>query len=400
MVLRALLTLTFVVSISASASAATVEGTDDYGESVVVTDSTGERNRLELSDGEELVVREHGRAPLVGSGTCRNVEPRVVRCAETGEIEVLAGSGDDTVDGSQTWTGVGVIGGPGDDRIAGGRGGDELRGGDGDDMVAGGAGPDNLHGGPGSDRLDGGRGADSASWSGDRGPLRADLRRGTASSADGRDRLLGVERLTGTDRDDHLAGNAGANRLDGGDGADRLIGRGGPDRLATGTLDGRADGDADRLECGAGVDTVADAGHGTFGGARRPEPITPDCEQLEGPNANLAFETIRAHPVERDGGRRVEVQAVCNPEYSRCRLRATLVAAGRVLGRSSLRRVRPTIVRLRMRLRRPLPTAGVVTVRVNGSWGGSRYAFTYRVRRGRAHASAASNGSAVADLLP
>lgn len=51
-------------------------------------------------------------------------------------------------------------GGPGDDRIFGGRGADTIDGGDGNDLIRGGRGGDVIDAGAGNDRIYAGRGAD------------------------------------------------------------------------------------------------------------------------------------------------------------------------------------------------------------------------------------------------
>jgi Ca2+-binding RTX toxin-like protein len=54
-----------------------------------------------------------------------------------------------------------LLGGPGNDRLAGGPGADALLGGQGNDRLRGGPGGDGLYGGLGNDWLDGGVDADS-----------------------------------------------------------------------------------------------------------------------------------------------------------------------------------------------------------------------------------------------
>jgi Ca2+-binding RTX toxin-like protein len=122
------------------------------------------------------------------------------------------GAAADLGDGSDRYVGGAsafnlVLGGPGNDRMTGGRFRDSLQGGSGDDRAAGGAGRDILVGNSGNDRLSGG--ADD------------DLLSGNA----GNDVLLGGP---GTDL---LGGGAGMDHLFGGPGPDTLIGGPAKDRL-------------------------------------------------------------------------------------------------------------------------------------------------------------------------
>lgn len=206
-----------------------------------------------------------------------------------------------------------VRGGVGQDVLHGGGGADELEGGTGDDVGYGGAGDDTLTGDLGADRLYGGEGDDRfvdgsleagtpEETGGDRydgrdGADTVDYHRsvGTGGSglivqlADGlapgfaqqgeeMDRLLSIENLIGSDRDDVIVGNEAANQLTGLGGSDRLYGRGGGDTLIVGSEAGRravnfADGGAgddlvrgwggsdDRLLGGLGADRLDGGSH-------------------------------------------------------------------------------------------------------------------------------------------
>jgi Ca2+-binding RTX toxin-like protein len=179
------------------------------------------------------LVKVDGKDPRTGS----------IACSKVSEVDAVAGPGNDRVDfsgvgpdsgfgqrdlpggfghgtgaaadlgdGSDRYTGGAsafnlVLGGPGNDRMTGGRFRDSLQGGSGDDSAAGGAGRDILLGNSGNDKLNGG--ADD------------DLLSGNA----GNDVLIGG---AGTDL---LGGGAGVDRLFGGPGPDQLIGGPGKDRL-------------------------------------------------------------------------------------------------------------------------------------------------------------------------
>lgn len=84
---------------------------------------------------------------------------RTIRLERPGFVAIEAvagGSADDVLLGACM-----TVGGPGDDRLAGGKEGDLLLGGPGNDELDGREGPDTLNGGPGNDVLRGGRGADA-----------------------------------------------------------------------------------------------------------------------------------------------------------------------------------------------------------------------------------------------
>ena len=141
-----------------------------------------------------------------------------------------------------------LLGGEGDDQLSGDARANRLRGLGGNDRLTGGAGDDELTGGAGADMLDGGAGVDWASYLLAVEGVTASLATGTGTrgEADG-DRFTDIENLLGSDHDDQLSGDVGANQLDGGDGNDSLAGGDGDD-----LLDGGAG--ADVLDGGAGVD--------------------------------------------------------------------------------------------------------------------------------------------------
>ena len=141
-----------------------------------------------------------------------------------------------------------LAGTAGDDVVCGLGGNDVLSGLDGKDTLYGGSGKDKLVGGAGNDRLVGEAGADTAGFARAPRSIRANLVRGRASG-DGADRLVGVERLTGSRYGDVLRGARGSNVLSGGRGADRLYGLGGRDKLRGGP-------GADYLSGGPGRDRL------------------------------------------------------------------------------------------------------------------------------------------------
>ncbi|MFM2391330.1 MAG: hypothetical protein RLZZ437_2885 [Pseudomonadota bacterium] len=144
-----------------------------------------------------------------------------------------------------------LSGGAGDDVVGGRGGGDTLSGGHGNDTLIGDTGDDLLWGDDGADVLNGQDGLDLAAyWATTGVGVVADLANATLNtgSAAG-DTYLSVEGLRGTELNDVLGGDGGANVLFGGAGADHLSGRDGNDSLFGG-------GGADTLDGGAGFDTL------------------------------------------------------------------------------------------------------------------------------------------------
>lgn len=141
-----------------------------------------------------------------------------------------------------------IQGSPLDDLIRGLGGNDRLYGEDGNDILDGGDGDDILIGGRGADTLIGGNGIDTASYVTAQSAVIADLRNDGWSGDAAGDTYFGVENLTGSNFNDILFGNVGANRLDGGRGSDLLDGGDGNDVLVGGF-------GADTLSGGFGADT-------------------------------------------------------------------------------------------------------------------------------------------------
>ncbi|MEL6267570.1 MAG: hypothetical protein AAFR52_18330, partial [Pseudomonadota bacterium] len=155
-------------------------------------------------------------------------------------IENLIGTqSDDTLEGDAGANRL--LGRFGNDVIIGGRGNDVL-GGDGSD--------DLLEGGEGADELFGGNGSDTASYRSSSAAVTVKLFNGTATGGDAEgDALVSIENLTGSNRDDVLSGDAGANTLRGGEGDDLIEGGRGNDALG-------GEGGDDTLEGGDGADRL------------------------------------------------------------------------------------------------------------------------------------------------
>jgi Ca2+-binding RTX toxin-like protein len=140
---------------------------------------------------------------------------------------------------------------PKDDRLTGKSGKDVLNGLAGDDTLKGLGGNDVLAGGKGNDLIDGGKGIDTASYAKAAKKVAVDLALKGAQNTggDGKDRLAGIENLTGSKFGDNLYGDKKNNVLDGGGKDDLLSGRAGNDVLKGGT-------GADVLIGGTGADVL------------------------------------------------------------------------------------------------------------------------------------------------
>ncbi|HYC99277.1 calcium-binding protein [Brevundimonas sp.] len=139
------------------------------------------------------------------------------------------------------FTGVGGFTGTGNgqtNQITGGDGADLLSGMGGDDILIGGDGPDTFRGGAGNDHFTGGgTGGDTIDYSLAGGGVRVELAKTQVldDGDGGVDTYVGIENATGSNFDDVLVGNAGANVLSGGLGRDTLVGYEGEDVLMGGS---------------------------------------------------------------------------------------------------------------------------------------------------------------------
>lgn len=139
----------------------------------------------------------------------------------------------------------------GDDVFLGLSGANSLFGGDGDDR---------FYSGKDADLMDGGSDVDTVFYARSNSGVLVDLQSGAGHSgfAEG-DRLVAIENLYGSNHDDTLSGDAGANQLVGHAGDDILMGQGDDDRLfgreGNDTLIG-GEG-SDRLEGGEGFDVAS-----------------------------------------------------------------------------------------------------------------------------------------------
>ncbi|MEL7466528.1 MAG: hypothetical protein AAFN79_20815, partial [Pseudomonadota bacterium] len=223
-------------------------------------------NVIEGGDGDDTIIGGAGDDTLTGGDD--GAEGDTVSF-ETATASVAVDLNVTTAQNTGAETGVDTIlffenvtGGAGRDALTGDGQANRLEGGANRDTLIGGEGEDTLEGGGGNDTLDGGEGVDTADFSDATSDTLAILlnRDGVAQStlSSGRDTFIGIENLIGSDFDDRLFGDAGANRIEGGDGVDTLDGVAGDDSLFGGAgNDGfRARGGADLFDGGDDVDFV------------------------------------------------------------------------------------------------------------------------------------------------
>lgn len=199
----------------------------------------GETNDVDVRFGTDSVtVTDPGKTLTPGTG-CRGVSADTVTCSrdETGYgasgYTISTEDGDDKVrvsvantSSNGSWTSSSSISGS----IDGGSGDDELRGGSGQDTLIGGSGADVLRGGEGTyDTVIYGDHPDAVTVT-----IGAGANDGNATDGlllPGDDVGGDVENVSGTNGDDDITGDAGANNLYGGGGSDTIDGGAGNDWL-------------------------------------------------------------------------------------------------------------------------------------------------------------------------
>jgi len=239
----------------------TITGSDAneffYGEDGNDTiNAGGGIDRVYGGDGNDIQRGQGGNDQLYGSAGADQLNGGTgfdianYRAAASAITVNLAtgGTGGDA-DGDTYFGLEAIYGSDFNDSMTGNNSTNELRGFDGDDILDGSGGNDRLFGGEGADILIGGTGIDIAMFTVATAGVTLDLATGgTGGEATG-DSYSGIEWVFGSDFDDDITGDNGANRLTGNDGNDTLNGAGGNDRLLGG------DGN-DTINGGDGVDTI------------------------------------------------------------------------------------------------------------------------------------------------
>ncbi|MDM0024029.1 peroxidase family protein [Variovorax saccharolyticus] len=217
------------------------------------------------------------------AGATVNLQAGTASSADTGNdtvatIEhVIGGAGNDNLTGSAAANTL--EGGGGNDTINAGGGADMLNGGAGTDTLNGDAGNDVINGGADNDTATGGAGNDNFvatlndgndSYTGGAGVDTYDLSATSAGvtvtttqavgAATGTDALNTIENVIGSQGNDSITLDAGANLVDGQDGDDTINTGAGVDRLIGGlgndTMNGGAGNDIFEFAAGFGNDTI------------------------------------------------------------------------------------------------------------------------------------------------
>lgn len=242
------------------------------------------------SNGDDDVVATYSAGPQITvSITANGGAPSTFALPEAPDSIMLAGlAGDDTLNaaGFPPTTSVILLGGEGNDELAGdatedalvdGPGDDILAAAGGDDALPNNEGEDYLDAGPGEDlfvsdaicdgdSLDGGLGRDNANWANLDEAITIDMGIGRAGriGPDGEaqcpseallTKLVGLEDIEGTSAGDIMIGDSGPNQLLGRFGPDRYYAAGGNDSILANSGTPGADPDP-TIDCGDGWDTA------------------------------------------------------------------------------------------------------------------------------------------------
>ena len=216
------------------------------GDDVIYGGTTGAAADVVLGgDGDDVLYSGPGAGQIVGgigNDTIHYLDGHVIDVITNGgtghdiaDFSAVTSTGHDIdlatglIDGAKTIADI--------EHVVGTQMGDTLTGGAGAETLDGSGGSDTLNGSAGADSLDGGGGSDTLSYAGSPSKVTLSLVTGLGSGgdADG-DTVANVETVVGSDFNDILFGDAGANGLFGGSGIDVLQGGAGPD-----LLDGGAD---------------------------------------------------------------------------------------------------------------------------------------------------------------
>ncbi|MEO1601006.1 MAG: calcium-binding protein, partial [Pseudomonadota bacterium] len=251
-----------------------VEGAADIADDIDVIGGSGNDTLTGNSDDwDEDFFGNDGDDLITGNGGDDDIE------GGSGNDTLIGGDGDDLTDELATEDDSD------DDVLDGGSGDDSLLGEQGNDVLLGGSGNDSLFGGDEEDVLSGGSGDDSLDGGDDDDVLSGDDGNDTLLGGSGSDALdggSGNDSLEGGDGDDVLEGGSGNDTLiggdgddiiDGGEGADEMTGGSGADTFFFGPAASNVNADSRPTEPGADCITDFDSDEGdvidfsTYGGA-------------------------------------------------------------------------------------------------------------------------------------
>ena len=210
------------------------------------------------NDGDNVIVGGKGADTLDGGAGRDEISYSTSDAGVSVNLGTSAVSGGDA-EGDQISNFEDVRGSEHHDILMGDGTANELKGGKGNDTLIGGGGADTLVGGDGEDLVD---------YASSSAGVSVDLTLGLSTGGDAAgDKLISIEKISGSFHDDTLIGDVEDNWLEGVTGADSLSGAGGADTLVGGigadSLDGGAGNDVllgedgnDSLAGGAGADTL------------------------------------------------------------------------------------------------------------------------------------------------
>lgn len=220
------------------------------------TAAPGETNSVTITrEGETFLVNDFASA-VTAQAPCTQVDANTASCPFTAGEQPIPGVVADGGDGNDAITVAGT------DTTA-----TRLLGGDGNDTIAGGAGDDRIDGGLGDDNLTGGAGADMITYETRTADVTVSLKAGTGGQEGEADTLAGFEILRGGKGVDVLLGGPADDMIEGGPGADNVNGGAGDDTL----FGGRG---PDAMRGGPGNDLLYDdSGRNTFEGGSGKDEI-------------------------------------------------------------------------------------------------------------------------------
>ncbi len=191
----------------------------------------GQNDRLFGNAGDDTIDGGAGNDTIDGGAgndtlTYASATANVTVSLAVATVQVTGGAGNDRVSDFEN-----LIGGAGNDTLAGDSGNNLVQGGAGNDSINASGGDDTIEGGGGNDSMDGSLGNDTLSYASAISNITFSLALTAAQETGGagRDTATDFENLIGGAGNDNLTGSTGDNVLTGGAGADSLTGGGGID---------------------------------------------------------------------------------------------------------------------------------------------------------------------------
>ncbi|WP_250645460.1 Ig-like domain-containing protein [Salidesulfovibrio onnuriiensis] len=189
------------------------------------------KDTINAGDGNDII--EGGEGPDVIDGGA-DTDSIIYQNSNYGvEVDLAAGTGlGGSAEGDKISNVENVFGSDHADKLTGNDEANILSGARGDDTLIGGKGDDTFFGGRGADSMVGGEGIDLVSYDLSSNGVIVDLGAGAGAGGDAENDVFeGIENVIGSEYDDVIHGDSGANLLSGGHGDDQLVGGDGDDSL-------------------------------------------------------------------------------------------------------------------------------------------------------------------------